>query len=144
PRDRMRKLAHTASEHPARPPLEPRLLPSAVGAVEVLPEAARAVAVDPPGELDPELVVFPDLPDAGRLVRLPGEVETLARPLEGDPQHRLAEPDPPRGVGLLRHEVVTLGGVAHRQYEIGEPRRLTPYRSQACMSFDLGLVGQRL
>ena len=38
----------------------------------------RAVRVDPPRELDPELVLFPHLSDTGRFVRLVGRVEFLA------------------------------------------------------------------
>src|SRR5207245_8508546 len=89
------------------------------------------------GELDPELVLLPDLTKPGRLVRLPREVERLAALLERHPEHRLTEADPACRVSLLRHEIVTLGGVAHRQHVVGEPRRLAPHRRQTHVALDL-------
>ena len=51
------------------------LLARPVGRLEVLADAERAVGIDAPGQLDPELVLLPDLPEPGRLVGLPGAIE---------------------------------------------------------------------
>src|SRR2546428_10264421 len=104
------------------------LSPGRIRELKFLPNPDPPAGTAPPRQLDPEPVPLPDLPEPRRFVSLPGEVEPLARLLEGDAEHGLSEADPPRRVGLLRHEVVALGGVPHRQDIIGEPRRFTPYR----------------
>src|SRR6185436_4289120 len=98
-----RQSGHAVLEDPAIELLDAQLLAGPVHRLEILADAQAAVGIDPPRELDPELVLFPDLPEAGGLVRLPREVERLAAPLERHAQHGLAEADPARGVGLLRH-----------------------------------------
>src|SRR5207245_9783778 len=100
------QAGHAVLEDPAVLLLDAELLARAIRRLEVLPDAERAVRIDPPGELDPELVLLPHLPEARGLVRLPRAVEALTRLLQGDPQHRLAEADPARGVAPLRHAVV--------------------------------------
>src|SRR4029077_11764006 len=67
-RGRGRKPGHAVLEHPPVLLLDSELLARAIRRLEVLPDAERAVGVDPPGELDPVLVFFPDLADAGRLL----------------------------------------------------------------------------
>ena len=108
--------------------------------LEVLADAERAVGIDLPGERDPELAFLPHL--AG--IRLVGGVDLLAALLARDAQHRLAEPEPLRGVRLLAHRVVALGAETHRQDVVGEPRRLAPGRRQRDVQADLVLVGQHL
>ena len=104
----------------------------------------RAVGIDAPRQLDPELVLLPHLADARRLVRLPRPLELAALPPQHLAQHRLAEADPARGVRFLRHEVVALGCVAHRQDVVGEPGRLAPDRREAGVALHHGLVHQHL
>src|SRR5688572_2474136 len=98
---RLRQARHAVLEDPAVHLLDAELLPRPVRRLEVLPDAERAVGVDAPRELDPEFVLLPDLAEAGRLVRLPGEVERLAASLERHAQDGLAKADPAGGVGLL-------------------------------------------
>ena len=59
-------------------------------------------------------------------------------------EHRLAEPDPTAGVGLVRRHVVTLGAHAHGQDVVGEPRCLGPRRRERDVAVDLLRVLQRL
>src|SRR5260370_42428664 len=110
----------------------------------MLADAERAVGRDAPRELERDLVFSPHWTDPRRFVRLPREVEGLALTLEREAQDRLAEADPARGMRLLRHEIVALGGVAHRQHVIGEPRGLAPRGRQARVALDLRLVGAHL
>ena len=44
--------------------------------------------------------------------------------------------DPLRRVGLLAHQVVALGRVAHRQHEVGPARGLVPRRRQHHVAAD--------
>ena len=143
-RGRLRQSGHGVLEHPAVELVHRELLARPGRRLEPPPDAERAVRVDPPGELDPELVLFPDLPEPRGLVRLPGRREPAALPLERDAQHGLAEADPARSVGLLAHEVVPLGGVTHREDVVGEPRSLAPGRRQADVEAHLRLVRERV
>src|SRR2546426_8818720 len=141
---RLRQPRHAVLEDPAVDLLDAHLGTGAIGRFEIFSDPERTIRIDAPGELDPELVLLPDLTKPGRLVRLPREVERLAALLERHPEHRLTEADPACRVSLLRHEIVTLGGVAHRQHVVGEPRRLAPHRRQTHVALDLRLVGQHL
>src|SRR5262245_27069391 len=91
---RLGQPGHAVLEDPTVQLLDAELFARAVRRLEVLPHAERAVGIDPPRELDPELVLFPDLAQSRRLVRLPGEVEALARLLERHAEHGLPEADP--------------------------------------------------
>ena len=135
---------HAVLEDPAVELLDAQLLPGAIGRFEVLANSQRAVGIDAPRELDPHLVLFPHLPQPRRLVSLPREVEGPALALEGHAQHGLAEADPARGMRLLAHEVVALGGMPHGQHVVGEPRRLAPDGSEAGVPLHLGLVREHL
>src|SRR6185437_3197058 len=66
------------------------LLARAIGRLEVFANAHRAVGVDAPRQLDPELVLLPNL--AG--IRVARVVDLFARTLGGDAVDRLAEADP--------------------------------------------------
>src|SRR5439155_90751 len=110
-RRRRRQSGHAVLEDPPVQLLDAELQARAVRRLEVLPDPEGAVGIDLPRELDPELVFFPDLAEPRGLVSLPGEIERLALLLERDAEHGLAKADPSRRVGLLRHEVVALGGV---------------------------------
>src|SRR5207244_1243271 len=100
---------------------------------EVLPDAERAVRVDAPGELDPELVLFPDF--AG--IRLTRVGDGTSQPLQRGAAHRLPEAEPLRVVRLVRVEVVALGPDAGRQDVVGECGRLAPRRRQRDVETDL-------
>src|SRR5438034_8264154 len=79
-RRRVGEAGDAPLEDPAVDLLDPELLARAIGRLEVLPHAEAPVGIDPPRELDPELVLLPHLPESGRLVGLPGEVEGPALP----------------------------------------------------------------
>src|SRR5438093_1004430 len=81
-RRRVGEAGDAPLEDPAVDLLDPELLARAIGRLEVLPHAEAPVGINPPRELDPELVLLPHLPESGRLVGLPGEVEGPALPLE--------------------------------------------------------------
>ena len=87
----------------------------------------RAVGVDPPGQLDPELVLFPDL----ARVRLVGVAERLPEPLARGAQHRLAEAHPAAGLRLLALDVVAL---ARRGPWAARSRRRPRSRSRSGVS----------
>src|SRR5690606_26102857 len=76
-------------------------------ALEVLAHAERAVGVDPPRQVDPELVLLPDLALV-ELVRATVGIELPALELGVAAHHRLAETDPAPGVGLEARQVVAL------------------------------------
>src|SRR5439155_15546863 len=95
---RLGQPGHAVLEDPAVELFDPQLGAGAVGRLEVLADAERAVGIDAPRELDPELVLFPHLAEAGGFVRLPREVERLAALLERDAQDGLAKADPACGV----------------------------------------------
>jgi len=116
------------------------LLARPVGCLPVPADAERPVGVDAPRQLDPELVLLPDL--AG--VDLAGVGDGLAEALAGLAQHRLAEADPLPVVLLVADHVVALGGVPHRQDVVGEVRGLVPRRRQRHVQPELGLVQQGL
>ncbi len=100
----------------------------------------RAVAIDAPGELEPELVLLPDL--AG--IRLPAVGDRLAVALAGGARDRLAKAQPLTVLGFVGVGVVALGGEAHRQHVVGEEGGLVPGRGERDVQADLGLVGERL
>ena len=75
-----------------------------------LPHPEGAVRVDPPGEVDPELVLLPHLAGVG----LVGALVPLSGPLTGHPQHGLAEAEPAGCMGLVGVGVVALGAYPHR------------------------------
>ena len=143
-RGRLRQPRHAVLEDPPVVVGHRELLARPVGGFEVLADAQGAVRVDAPGQLDPELVLFPHLPEPGLPVRLPGGGEGLAPPFQGHPEHRLAKADPARRMGLLAHEVVALGGQAHGQHVVREPGGLAPRGREAGMALHLGLVAQHL
>ncbi len=120
--------------------LERELLSRSVGALEVLPYAHLAVRVHAPTEIDPELVVLPDLARVGLVCIL----DVLASPPGRLAQHRLPEGEPHAGVGLLAHDVVPLGCQPHRQHVVGEVRRLVPRRRKCYVAADVVLVLEHL
>jgi hypothetical protein len=65
--------------------------------LKVLANPERAVGIDAPRELDPELVLFPDL--AG--IDLASVADRFAEPLAGGTQHWLPEAQPLGVVGLV-------------------------------------------
>ena len=115
-------------------------LAGTIGRLEPLPDSQRAVRVDRPGEIDPELVFLPDLAGVGLI----GELDRLAAFLLEDAQDRLPEADPLGGVRLLAHQVVTLGAHAHRQDVVGVPGRFAPDRGQRGVQADQFLVAKHL
>ena len=80
-----------------------------VAPLEPAPDAQRAVGVDVPGEVDPELGLLPNL----ARIRLVGPVEGLAVPLSGHPKHGLSKAEPLPRVGFVGMGVMTLGGDPH-------------------------------
>src|SRR5712691_6891518 len=74
----LRQSGHAVLEDPAVELLDAQLLARPVGRLEVLADAERAVRIDAPRQLDPELVLLPHLPQPRRLVGLPGEIEAPA------------------------------------------------------------------
>ena len=59
--------------------------------LEVFADAQRTVGIDAPGQLDPELVFFPDLAEAGLAMGLIGQVESLALLFQRDAQRPAGE-----------------------------------------------------
>src|SRR5262249_45187396 len=108
--------------------------------LEVLADAQRAVGVDPPRELDPELVLLPDLAWVG----LTGVFDSLSQPLASGAQDRLAEADPLGVMRLVRVEVMTLRAVSHGQHVVAEAGGLAPARREGDVKADPGLVCQHL
>ena len=116
------------------------LLPGSLLRLEVPPDAEAPVGVDAPGELDPELVLLPDVAGV-RLARVAhGPAESLTR----GPEHRLAERDPLAVVLLVGVQVVPLGAEPHRQHVVGEEGGLAPGRGERDVETDEALVGERL
>ena len=121
------------------------LLAGAVRRLEVLADAEAAVGIDAPRELDPELVLLPHLAEPGRLVRLPGAIERLARAARSATRSTgWRKPIHCAACVSWDMQVVALGAVAHRQHVVGEPRGLAPDRREAGVALDLRLVGQHL
>src|SRR3990172_3614039 len=116
------KTGHRVLEDPTVVLVDGELESRASLRLEVLPNAEAAVGVDPPAQLDPELVLLPDLAgvDVPRVRR--GIASASARLF----QDRLAEADPLRVVCLVGVEVVALGAQSYRQHVIGEVGRLAP------------------
>ena len=106
----------------------------------MVPDPQAAVGIDAPGQLDPELVLFPDL----ARVSLVGEGHGIAHAPPRLAQDGLAKPDPGARVGLVADDVVALAGVAHGQHVIGEIGRLVPRGGQGRVESYLLLVAQRL
>ena len=86
-------------------------------------DAHRAVRIDAPRELDPELVLLPDLPriHAPRIAR-----RRFSEPLARRAQHGLAETEPLRVVSFVGMDVVSLRGDSHGQDVVGKVGRLAP------------------
>src|SRR5205085_5673798 len=102
--------------------------------------AELAVAVNAPSQLQPELVLLPDLAGVDRArVR---DLFTVARACGA--QHRLTKAEPLRIVRLVRMYVVALRAVTHRQHVVGEITGLVPRRRERDVTADLFLVGQHL
>ena len=140
----LRQARHAVLEHPLVVLRHRELLARPVRRLEVFPDTQGAVGIDAPGQLDPELVLFPHFPQPGFHMGLPGGVEGLAPPFHGDPQHRLAKTDPARRVGLLAHEIVPLRRQAHGQHVVREPGGLAPGGRETGVTLHLGLVAQHL
>src|SRR5579872_1921412 len=111
-----------------------------IGRLEILPDTHRAVWIDRPREIDPELVFLPHFAGV-RLIRV---LELLARSLSQHPIHRLAKTDPLASVGFLAHQVVAFGAESHGQHIVGEPGSLAPRGSERGMQAKLLLVPQHL
>ena len=73
-------------------------------------------------EGDPELGLLPDAAGVGAK----GRLDLLALSPSVFPQHRLAKSDPGPRVGLLAHQVVTLGAEARGEHVVGPLSRLRP------------------
>src|SRR5262249_25431343 len=91
------------------------LLTRTIGALEVPADAKIALVVHLPGELDPELVLFPDLTGVGFVSELHRPAVALAR----DPIDRLAKRDPHAAMRLVTVQVMALRRMAHRQHQVG-------------------------
>src|SRR5579859_211051 len=76
------KAKHAVFKNPAIVFGDRQLLTSAIRRLEVLPDSQRAVGIDAPGQLDPELIFFPDLAQAGLAVSFVRGIELLALLLE--------------------------------------------------------------
>ena len=111
-------------------------------ALEPLANAERAIGIDPPRQVDPELVL---LPDFARVELVSAGVGAELGSLQfGIPAHdRLAETQPLTCMGLKRRQIMALRADAHRQHEVGKPRRLRPRRRQCDMAADTLGVAQR-
>ena len=129
PRGLLGQARHRVLENPPVVLVHGHLLARLRARLEELPDPARAVRVDPPRQLDPELVLLPHL--AG--VHVAGGPHLLAEPLPRGPQNRLAEADPAPIVLLVRGEVVPLRRVPHRQHVVRKERCLVPRRGQRHM-----------
>src|ERR1700674_5823737 len=102
--------------------------------------AKTAVRVDAPGEIEPELVLLPDL--AG--VHLARVFYVLALAFTSRTQHRLAKTEPLRVVRFVRMNVVAFRAQTHRQYVVGEVRRFVPGGRERHMTTDPVFVCERL
>ena len=103
------QAGHAVLEYPAIVFLHRHHFARPVRAVEPLAHAQAAIRVHGQRQLDPQLVLLPDLARIG-FVRV---THRLARPFHRHAAHRLAKGDPLAGVRLLAHQVVALAGVAH-------------------------------
>ena len=81
------------------------LAAGAVGRLVVLTDAARSIGVDAPGEVDPELVLFPHFTG----VRLPGVGHALPHAFLVGAHDGLTIGEPHSGVGLLTLDIALLG-----------------------------------
>ncbi len=136
----LRQTWHVVLEDVAVVLVDRDLLTGPVRRLEVLADAELAIRVDPPGQLEPELVLLPHLPR----VDVTGVGELAAQLLHRHSAYGLAETQPLPGVSLVGVRVVALRRVAHRQHVVGELGCLRPGRCQRHMAADLGLVGERL
>src|SRR5262249_25086806 len=100
----LREAGHRVLENVAVVLIDPELLARLLLRLENLSRAEAPVGIDAPGELDPELVLFPHL--AGIDVARVGDL--LAEPLFRRAEDWLTEPQPLRIVRLVRVEVVAL------------------------------------
>ena len=136
----LRQPRHRVLEDPAVVLVHGDLLAGPLAGLEELAEAPRAVGVDPPSELDPELVLLPHLAGVGGTrVR-----HALPQALADRPQHRLTEADPPAVVLLVRGQVVTFRRMSHGQHVVGEEGGLVPRRRQSDVKADPRRVRQHL
>src|SRR5262249_20524817 len=117
-----------------------QLCPALLLRLEVRSDAERTIRVDAPGELDPELVLLPDL----ARIDLPAVLDRLSKATSSRSQDRLTKPEPLRVMRLVRVEIVPLGAHAHGQHVVGEECRLAPGRRQSDVKADLGPVHEHL
>ena len=112
--------------------MTPIFSPGRKRGLEVPPDAHRAVRVDTPRQLDPELVLFPHVAGIG----VAGVVNVVAQLLLERANDGLPPSDPLGGVRLERVEVVPLRPESGRQHVIRPLRRLAPHRSQRHVQAD--------
>src|SRR5215472_3013955 len=74
----LRKSWHAVLEDPPVVFADLELLPRAIGRFEVLANAHRAIGIDPPREVDPELILLPHFSEPRLAMRLIRKVEFLA------------------------------------------------------------------
>ena len=116
------------------------LLTGTVGRLEMLSDSHAAVRVDPPAQLDPEFILFPDLPG----VRLIGEGHRFAVPSGGFTKHGLPEGHPGPSMSRIGVDVVPFRGQPHGQHQVGEEGGLVPGRRQGRVQAEFGLVHEHL
>ena len=120
---------HTIFKDPAVVFFNAQFFAGAIGRLEVFTNTQASIGVDAPGQLYPELVLFPNLARVGLISIL----HRFSMPLFIDTQHRLAIANPASCMGLLAHQVVPFTAHSHRQYIVRVPCCLTPDRSQGCV-----------
>src|SRR5262249_38285765 len=111
-----------------------------IRAFEMLSNAPAAILIDPPGELIPKFVLFPDRARIG----LVSELDRLAFALAGHTEYGLSKRDPGAAIGLVTIEIVTLRAMAHGQDKIGPVSGFVPGRRQGHVEADLLLTGEHL
>src|SRR5580693_3873096 len=140
----LRQTRNAVLKDPSVVLVDSELLSGTVRRFKVTTDAHRSIGIDPPRQLNPELIFLPNLAQSGLAMRFIGEVEFLALPLQCQTQHRLAKTDPACSMRFLAHQVVTLGSMAHGQNIIGKPGSFAPGWSETSVPPNLALVGQGL
>src|SRR5262249_36093245 len=97
--------------------------------LEELTNAERAVRINAPRKVNPELVFLPYL----SRVHLTCIGNGFSEAFSGGAEHRLAKPQPLGVVGFIRVDIVTFAPYTHRQHIVGEIRGFTPRRRQRNM-----------
>src|SRR5260370_12595514 len=66
---------HAVLENPAIEVFDRQFLAGAIRRFEILADAERAIGIDAPRKLNPELILLPDFAEAGRAMRFVSGVE---------------------------------------------------------------------